>query len=123
MPMPGWVARVNKRFFNPIEIRRGARPVLTHVGRKSGRTYRTPLDAHPVGDGWIFVVVYGPGSDWVRNVIHAGRATLEIDGERIELANPRLVSGSEARKLLPAGVKMPPSFLRIDDFLHLDRAS
>ncbi|GAB1511362.1 PNPOx family protein [Actinophytocola sp. KF-1] len=46
----------------------GKRPVLTHVGRRSGRTYRTPLDAHPVEGGYVFVLVYGPGSDWARNV-------------------------------------------------------
>ena len=43
MPFPRWLAHVNKRVFNPIEERRGARPVLIHTGRSSGRTYRTPL--------------------------------------------------------------------------------
>lgn len=50
-------------------MRRGARPVLTHVGRTSGKTYRTPLDAHRVEGGYVFILVYGPRSDWVRNVL------------------------------------------------------
>ncbi len=77
MPMPRWVARINKRVFNPMELRRGVRPVLTHVGRSSGKTYRTPLDAHLIEGGYIFIVMYGSDSDWVQNVLAAGAATLE----------------------------------------------
>ena len=44
MPLPRWLAHINKRVFNPMEVRRGARPVLIHTGRSSGKTYRTPLD-------------------------------------------------------------------------------
>jgi hypothetical protein len=60
MPMPRWWGRINKRVLNPREVERGVRPVLTHVGRSSGRTYRTPLDAHPVAGGCVFILVYGP---------------------------------------------------------------
>lgn len=42
MPLPRWWRRINKHPLNPRELERGARPVLTHVGRDSGRTYRTP---------------------------------------------------------------------------------
>jgi hypothetical protein len=42
MPLPRWLAHINKRVFNPMEVRRGARPVLIHTGRSSGKTYRTP---------------------------------------------------------------------------------
>ena len=64
MPFPRWLAHVNKRVFNPIEDRRGVRPVLIHTGRTSGRTYRTPLDAHRVPDGYVFIPMYGPRTDW-----------------------------------------------------------
>ncbi|MFB9301312.1 hypothetical protein [Kibdelosporangium philippinense] len=55
---------MNKRVFNPGAIARGKRPVLTHIGRTSGTTYRTPLDAHPVDGGYLFILVYGSRSDW-----------------------------------------------------------
>lgn len=64
MPMPKWLTHVNKRVFNPGAIARGKRPVLTHIGRTSGTTYRTPLDAHPVDGGYLFILVYGSRSDW-----------------------------------------------------------
>ena len=123
MPMPRWWGQINKRVFNPRELRRGVRPVLTHVGRSSGKTYRTPLDAHPVDGGYLFVLVYGSTSDWVRNVLAAGHATLTIDGEAIGLAAPRVVDEREARRLLPDAAKLPPRLLRIGEYLRMDLAS
>ncbi|MGI9642566.1 MAG: nitroreductase/quinone reductase family protein, partial [Acidimicrobiia bacterium] len=80
MAIPKWVAKVNKRVFNPREINKGVRPVLTHVGRKSGNTYQTPLDAHAVDGGHIFIANYGPDSDWVQNILASGTASLRVDG-------------------------------------------
>jgi len=31
MPVPMWVAQVNKRFFNRLVLRRGKSPVVTHM--------------------------------------------------------------------------------------------
>lgn len=86
-----------------MELRRGTRPVLTHVGRTSGARYRTPLDAHPVDGGYVFILVYGSRSDWVRNVVEAGHARLVVDGQDIELAAPRLISDQEAWRAIGAG--------------------
>src|SRR5664280_1992472 len=66
MPLPRWLAHINKRVFNPMEVRRGARPVLIHTGRSSGKTYRTPLDAHRLPDGYLFIPLYGPRTDLVK---------------------------------------------------------
>jgi deazaflavin-dependent oxidoreductase (nitroreductase family) len=120
--MPRWWTQINKRVFNPAELRRGTRPVLTHVGRSSGATYRTPLDAHPVDGGYVFILVYGSRSDWVRNVLAAGHARLAIDGQDIELAAPRLISEKDAWRAIGEGVKRPPGFLRINEYLRTDLA-
>jgi len=120
MPIPMWVAQINKRVLNPLELRRGVRPVLTHVGRSSGKTYRTPLDAHPVDGGYIVIVMYGPDSDWVQNVLAAGAATLEIEGEEFELMSPRLVSKEDAWQLLSTTTKAPPDYLRVTEYLQMD---
>jgi deazaflavin-dependent oxidoreductase (nitroreductase family) len=122
MPMPRWWTQINKRVFNPAELRRGVRPVLTHVGRSSGTTYRTPLDAHPVEGGYVFVLVYGSRSDWVRNSLAAGHARLTVDGQDVELTAPRLISGEEAWRAIGDGVKRPPGLLRITEYLRMDLA-
>ena len=120
MPMPLWFGQVNKRVFNKLELKRGKRPVLTHVGRSSRKTYRTPLDAHPVDNGYLFILVYGSGSDWAKNVLAAGTASLKVGGDEFELVSPRLVTKDVAWQLLPSTVKAPPNFLRITEFLQMD---
>lgn len=122
VPMPRWWGQVNKRVFNPRELARGERPVLTHVGRTSGKTFRTPLDAHPVEGGYVFILVYGAESDWVRNVLAAGHAGLRINGREIELCRPRLIGEGEAWRVLPPTVKRPPRWLRITEYLRMDLA-
>lgn len=121
MPMPRWWAQINKRLFNPRAIARGTWPVLTHIGRVSGTTYSTPLDAYPVDGGYLFVPVYGSGSDWVRNVLAADRARLRVaDGREMDLAAPRLVGENEAFATLSEEVARPPKLLRITEFLRMD---
>lgn len=123
MPMPLWWGHVNKRVFNPREIKKGERPTLTHVGRSSGKTHITPLDAHPVDGGYIFILVYGSRSDWVQNILAAGRATLTVAGKTIELDTPRVVSKEVAWPQLAADTKEPPGLLRVNEFLQMDLAS
>lgn len=120
MPMPRWWGHVNKRLFNPRAIAGGRWPVLTHVGRASGATYRTPLDAHPVDGGYLFVLVYGSASDWVQNVLTAGRARLAVEGGEVDLTAPRLVTEDEAFQALSDEVARPPRLLRITEFLRMD---
>lgn len=120
MPMPKWWGHINKRVFNPGQIKKGVSPVLTHVGRTSGRTFQTPLDAHPVDGGYIFILVYGSGSDWVKNIIAAGVASLRVDGEEIPLKSPRVITEEAAWELLAPTTKRPPKFLRISEYLQMD---
>ena len=120
MPFPRWLAKINKRVFNPMEIRRGARPVVIHVGRSSGKTYRTPLDAHPLSDGYAFIPMYGPRTDWVMNVLAAGTARLAIGGREVTLESPRLVRKRDVWPLLPATTKTPPGISDDSQLLRMD---
>ncbi len=120
MPLPKWLAQLNKRTFNKLEIKRGKRPVLIHVGRSSGTTYHTPLDAHPVDGGYIFIMNYGADSDWVRNILSAGSARLKVGGDEVELESPRVVTKDVALPQLPANTKTPPDFMNVTEFLQMD---
>lgn len=124
MPMPLWWGQINKRLFNPLEIKKGKRPVLTHVGRSSGKTYHTPLDAHRVAGGYIFILVYGSRSDWVQNILASGRASLRLEtadgGQEIELTAPRIVTRETAWSQVDPTTKEPPGLLNITEFLQMD---
>ncbi len=120
MPMPSWVGQVNKRVFNKLELRRGKRPVITHVGRSSGKTFHTPLDAHPVDGGFIFILMYGSGSDWVKNVLAAGTASLKVGDEHYQLTSPRLITKDAAWEELNPATKAPADFLKVSEYLQMD---
>lgn len=121
MPMPRWWGQINKRVFNPRAVAGGRWPVLTHVGRTSGAVYQTPLDAYPGEGGYLFIPVYGPRSDWVRNVMATGTARLRVDGREVDLVAPRLIGREEAFRDLPSTAR-PPAALRITEFLRMDLA-
>jgi len=120
MPMPRWLAHINKRVFNPIEVRRGARPVLIHTGRTSGKTYRTPLDTHPLPDGYLFIPLYGPRTDWVKNVLAAQAARLCVDGHEIELQSPRLVKKKDIWPMVPTTKESYPGITGESELLRMD---
>jgi deazaflavin-dependent oxidoreductase (nitroreductase family) len=119
MPMPLWWGQINKRVFNPRAVRGDRWQVIRHVGRNSGTAYRTPLEALRVDDGFIFVLVYGSRSDWVQNILAAGAAKLEIDGDLVDLTDPQLITADEAFARLPPNTKRPPKLLKIDEFLAM----
>ena len=123
MPMPLWWGQINKRVFNPRALRSGKWQAIHHVGRSSGQPYRTPVEALPVDDGYVVTLVYGQRSDWVRNVLAAGSAQLEIDGETVDVSDPQIVGADEAFGRLPPDTKRPPKLLRIDEFLALARTA
>ena len=123
MPIPRAMAKVNRKVFNPRAAKSGKWPVLIHVGRSSGQMRETPLDAHEVDGGYIFIANYGAESDWVKNILAAGKATLRIDGEEILLEAPRMVPEEEALGAFTGASKPLPTFLNVHDYLRMDSVS
>lgn len=127
MPLPAAVARFNRRVTNPLLMRRpaGLGPpgyaVVIHRGRASGREYRTPISAFRRPGGYAVALTYGPGADWVRNVLAAGECLLERRGRRVRLTNPR-VARDPRRRLVPLPVRLVLRIIGADHFLLLDRA-
>ena len=126
MPVPRAVARFQRRFTNPLLGRfAGVLPgygLMIHQGRKSGRSYRTPLNVFKAPGGVAIVIAYGHQSDWLRNLKSAGGAELIKSRKHFTLSNPRIVSGPEARALLPLYGKLISRGTRSPDVLLLDAA-
>lgn len=119
MPLPQWLARFNRRFINPGAVEKGSWPVLVHRGRSSGKEYRTPLGVYPVEDGYLFTVNYGPRTDWFRNVVAAGEATLEMDGRSIQLTDPKVLTRDEGYALMEPDADAPPAWVGVQECLLL----
>ncbi|MCV7419453.1 nitroreductase family deazaflavin-dependent oxidoreductase [Mycobacterium yunnanensis] len=104
MRMPRRIAEFNKRVTNPTA--RAITPwlpylgTLEHVGRKSGKRYRTPLLVFETADGYAFLIGYGRETDWVKNVLAGGPAVLHRRGRAVTLVDPRVMSKAEAAALV-----------------------
>lgn len=89
------------RLLNPFTRLIGGRlpyfGIITHVGRRSGRTYRTPLNIFRQGDHYYVALTYGSDVDWVKNVLAAGRCQLRTRGRSIELVEPEVIVDRELR--------------------------
>ncbi len=66
--------------------------IVRHVGRTSGRQYRNPVLAYPLGDGFVIAVLCGTESNWVRNVMAAGGFTLQTKGRDYQLERPEIIT-------------------------------
>lgn len=97
--MPAWLPQLNRAVVNPVQ--RWWAPYLppfalvTHRGGRSGTTYQTPVLAFPHDDGLAIALMYGPGTDWVRNVATARRAEVQRAGRHLVVTNPRLASADQ----------------------------
>lgn len=122
MPLPQRVARFNRRVTNritrPFADRLPGFGIVIHTGRKSGRTYRTPINVFRDGNDYIIALTYGPETDWVRNVQAAGGCQIVTRGRRISLTNPRLVTDPRLQWAPPLvrlilGLTNVPQYLRL----------
>ena len=100
MQLPQWLARFNRHVTNPIQrMWAGWAPtmgILEHVGRKSGKPYRTPLSVFSTDDGVAVLLTYGPNRDWLKNVVSAGGGRMRRYGKTLELTEPRVMPKAEA---------------------------
>jgi deazaflavin-dependent oxidoreductase (nitroreductase family) len=69
------------RWVNVAPRASGQIMVLTHTGRKSGRTYRQPLN-YALVDGELYCVAgFGAGSDWYKNILADPRVQVWLPDE------------------------------------------
>jgi deazaflavin-dependent oxidoreductase (nitroreductase family) len=123
MPVRRAMARFNRRVTNRIQGKWAhlmpGYGLVEHTGRKSGKSYRVPVNVFSTQGGFVIVLFYGRDSDWVRNILAAGGGQMVHRGKRYVLANPQLVNGTEGRKLLPRPIRFAMRLARADDVLRL----
>ena len=95
MPLPRSLAEFNRRYTNKVSRRvAGWLPgfgIVIHSGRRSGRTYETPVNVFRSRGGFVFALTYGR-ADWVQNVMAAGSAQLRSRRKVHEIVNPEIVA-------------------------------
>lgn len=127
-PVRDAVRTFNKYVFNPAMLLLAGRKhwyaaVIRHSGRKSGKSYATPVVADRVaGDDFILPLPYGTGVDWLRNVLAAGTATITVGGQTYDVTEPEVIDAATAGPQLSPRRRRAFQRFGIDTFLKVKLA-
>jgi EmrB/QacA subfamily drug resistance transporter/deazaflavin-dependent oxidoreductase (nitroreductase family) len=96
--------------------------VLHHRGRKSGRTYVTPLGMRRLGDSFYMPRTFRSDSAWYRNVSATGSAEVRYLGRDYSLVAPEVVDYPAAAPAFPAYERIQFRLLGINEFVRMRMA-
>ena len=93
--------RMFTRVMRPLALRSAGQEgsstsVVRHVGRRSGRTYQTPVIAAQHDDSFLIALPYGERTDWLKNVLAGGPAAIMSNGHTYEVDRPKVIPMAEA---------------------------
>ena len=119
------LARFNKHVTNritgPLAPHLPGFGVVTHVGRRSGHAYRTPVNVFSRDGEFVFALTYGRSAQWVQNVLQAGRCELTTRGRTYALTNPDIFHDESRHAAAPVARPML-RLVRASDFMSMRRS-
>jgi deazaflavin-dependent oxidoreductase (nitroreductase family) len=111
--------RVTNRIIGPILVWFPWYGWLFHVGRRTGRAYKTPIMLFRRRDSGVIALTYGQRTQWLKNVLAAGTCTFQSPrSQPVHLDSPEFVH-DPTRRLVPWIMRIPLAVLRVSDFLVL----
>ena len=117
-----WLAKINIAVTNRITgLFAGWLPgfgILTHVGRKSGKVYRTPVNVFRESNSFFIALTYSSQSEWVKNVVAAGGCELQTRGKKYQLSAPNVVH-DPTRRQFPIPVRLVLRIVGADEYMEL----
>ncbi len=117
-----------KYYFNPLTLRIaqssfGPFAIIQHVGRRSGKHYRTPIIVQPVDDGFVVELTYGTNVDWYKNVLAAGGCTVFWHSKSFVIDKIEPLNTETGRAAFPLVLRLIIGLLRMKHFVKMARAS
>jgi deazaflavin-dependent oxidoreductase (nitroreductase family) len=118
------VRRFSRAVVNPRVMKTAGTPgayasVVHHVGRTTGRSYETPVAAEPTDDGFVIALPYGTMSNWVKNVVASGSATITDEGATYRVDRPQLLPLVEMIDHFPEKDRRGLARFRVDQCLRV----
>jgi len=108
-----FVTRIAGKRYVPLYV------LLRHRGRRSGRTYATPVVGMRVPGGFAIPMAFGEGADWYRNIVASGGATIRRHGTEHALGDPAAIDPDSAASPFPRWQRPVFRALGIRRFLFL----
>lgn len=120
------VRRVNHAVFNRMQMKSAGTPgayasVIRHRGRTSGRAYETPVVVVATDDGFVIALPYDLRSDWMKNVLAGGRATIVHEGHSYQVDRPEIITMEEGHRYFPAKQQRTHGRFGVENCLRVRR--
>jgi deazaflavin-dependent oxidoreductase (nitroreductase family) len=113
------------RLFNPVvALLAGTRllplyGVIQHRGRRSGKTYRTPVVVRPIAGGLVVPMPWGEHTDWFRNVRAAGGGVIRWKGRDYTMVDPQVMDAEGAHSAFSGAMRAAMSRFGIKQVMRL----
>ena len=109
---------------NPRQLKSAGTPganasIVQHTGRTSGKQYQTPVTATRTADGFVIGLPYGPNTDWLKNVLARGSATVIHEGGSYPCDEPAVIPTAAAAHDFSASERRTLRVMGIDECLRL----
>lgn len=116
------------RAVKPLVLRSAGTPgayasVIRHVGRTTGRPFETPVGAVATDDGFVIALPYGPNTDWLKNVLAGGSATIVDEGNTHRVDRPEVVPIAVAGSYFPPRDQRAHRLFGVEQCLRVRRVS
>src|SRR6266508_1942041 len=92
--------------------------IVRHMGRRSSKTYETPIIARQVEDGFVIELTYGHDVDWHKNVLAAGGCTVVRHGKEYVIDKIEPLDTEAGRSAFPPPQRL---ILRILGRQHFEK--
>jgi deazaflavin-dependent oxidoreductase (nitroreductase family) len=92
--------------------------ILSYVGRKSGRQFRTPMNVFKRDNTYVFALTYGSEVQWVKNVQAAGGCVIRTRGRDVRLLDPEIFVDA-TRHLMPLPVRVILGLNDVSEFMRM----
>jgi deazaflavin-dependent oxidoreductase (nitroreductase family) len=96
--------------------------VVRHTGRRSGRPYETPVVAASTPDGFVIALPYGANTDWLKNVLASGSATVVTDGSTYVVDHPEVIPITDVETYFGVNEQRQHRQFAVVDALRVRRA-
>lgn len=95
--------------------------IIRHTGRTSGTAYETPVTVLEVGEGFVIALPYGRNTDWLKNVLAQGSATVVHEGNHYRVDQPEVVPTTQVAHAFSAQERRTLRWLGVGECLRLRR--
>jgi deazaflavin-dependent oxidoreductase (nitroreductase family) len=121
---PNGMRYVAKHTVNRLAVRNAGSAkspfaLLLHVGRHSGKAFKTPIMVVALDADFVIALTYGPKVDWYRNIQANGQGTLIWHGKTYRIESIEPLERSVGLSVYPPHERLILRLVNIREFVRV----